>query len=115
MNGFVIIHQTWPTCYKIEKLARELGESQVKGTTVPYEYTQEDQRELKTAIDCWIVMINKLQKEHDYLSAIVSLKKNVAQLLKVVTEIRSKRELHKSSIRNQLEAILLLYKVQQAS
>ena len=33
------------------KLARELTESQVKGTTGPYKNTQEEQREMKTAID----------------------------------------------------------------
>ena len=61
-------------------------------------------------------MINELQKEHDPFFAIVSLKKKiVTQLLKVVTEKRSKRKLHKLPIRNQLEAIILLYKVQQSS
>ena len=57
------------------KLARELKDSRVEDTTGPYKYTQEEQREMKTAIDGWTVTINELQKECDGLSAIVSLKK----------------------------------------
>ena len=55
------------------KLARELKESQFKGTTGPYKYKLKEHRDMKTAIDGWTVTINKL---------------------KVVKEKRSKRELH---------------------
>ena len=98
------------------KLARVLKESRVEGTTGPYEYTLEERQEMKTAIENWTVTINELQKEREGLSAIVTLKKKiVAQLLKIVNEKKSKRKLHQSPIRNQLEAILLLYNVQRAS
>ena len=97
------------------ELARMLKESKVEGTTRPYKYRLEEQRDMKTVIDGWTVTIKELQKERDHLSAILSLKKKLKQLLKVVKEKRSRRESHESPIQNQLEAIILLYNVCRAS